>query len=89
MLPFSANWCDARTLFCLVVTDHRQLEARIPTFRINIKSVAEQAVVPHFGLVPGCAEKIEFLLKQMRYIYPYDGKVQYFGLSDTVTFALL
>jgi hypothetical protein len=83
MLPFSATWCDVRALSCLVVTDHRQLEARIPTFRINIKNAADLAVVPHFGLIPGCTEKIEFLLKQMQYICPYDGKVRFFSSSDS------
>jgi hypothetical protein len=69
------------------VTDHWQLEARIPTFRINIKSAADQAIVPHFGLAPGCSDKVEFLLKQMHYIYLFDGKVQYFGSSDIVPIA--
>ena len=76
-------------LSCLVMTDRQQLEARIPTFRINIKNSSDQAVVPHFGLAAGCAEKIDFLLKQMRYIYPYDGKVRYSSSSVINTIGLL
>ncbi|KAG1893092.1 uncharacterized protein F5891DRAFT_986166 [Suillus fuscotomentosus] len=54
-------------------------EGRMSSFRTNLKKLAHQIVVSHFGLQKGCADKVEDLLKSHKYIFPTDAKGKVLG----------
>jgi hypothetical protein len=58
------------------LADHHQLDGRIPIFRNNLKSCAEQTVIPHFKLRAGCSDEVEWYMSKMRYVYPCDYPVR-------------
>src|SRR5215472_12079009 len=61
--------------FAFNVTDHLQLDQRVPIFHNNLKSYASQAIVAHFSLHSNCRERSEWSRNKMRYIYPCDVQV--------------
>ncbi|KAG1833789.1 hypothetical protein EV424DRAFT_1639922 [Suillus variegatus] len=54
-------------------------EGRMSSFRTNLKKLAHQIVVSHFGLQKGCTDKVEDLLKSHKYIFPTDAKGKVLG----------
>ncbi|KAG2125889.1 hypothetical protein BD769DRAFT_1668710 [Suillus cothurnatus] len=54
-------------------------EARLSSFRTNLKKLAHQIVVSRFALKKGCADQVEDLIKSHKYIFPVDAKGKVLG----------